>query len=102
MIINKYGCRKSEDVCLVHDCPLLGFDFCEDSEMIKDFKKLAEQEMLKRVEEMRDAPPPYSADKENPIKHIYQNQGYTRALDDLLSSLSPKSSEKAEEITNKE
>ena len=47
----------------------------------------AEQEMLKRVEEMRDAPPPYSADKENPMKHIYQNQGYARALDDLLSSL---------------
>ena len=47
----------------------------------------AEQEMLERVEEMRDAPPPYSADKENPMKHIYQNQGYARALVDLLSSL---------------
>ena len=40
-----------------------------------------------RVEEMRDAPPPYSADKENPMKHIYQNEGYVRALDDLISSL---------------
>jgi len=38
-----------------------------------------------RIEEMRNAPPPFSADKENPMKHIYQNQGYAKALDDLLS-----------------
>jgi len=37
------------------------------------------------LEKMRNAPPPFSADKENPMKHIYQNQGYAKALDDMLS-----------------
>ena len=46
-----------------------------------------EQEMLKRVENMRDLPPPFPADKENPMKHVYQNQGYTKALDDVLKPL---------------
>jgi len=44
---------------------------------------LAEEK--ERVEEMRNAPPPFSADEKNPMKHIYQNQGYVRALDDFLS-----------------
>jgi len=42
-------------------------------------------EEREKIEEMRDLPPPFPADKENPMKHIYQNQGYTRALDDILT-----------------
>jgi len=43
-------------------------------------------EMLGKIEAMRDLPPPYPADKENPMKHIYQNEGYTKALEDILST----------------
>jgi len=50
---------------------------------IKIHQALAEEK--ERVEEMRNAPPPFSADEKNPMKHIYQNQGYVRALDDFLS-----------------
>ena len=46
----------------------------------------AEQEMIGKIEAMRDLPPPYPADKENPMKHIYQNEGYAKALEDILST----------------
>ena len=46
---NKYGCRKSGDVCLIHSSPLLGFDFCEDSETIKDFKN----ELMRKIEKVK-------------------------------------------------
>ena len=74
-----------------------GADYCSPNcdekkrEAIKAFlstsitQTLAEER--ERVEEMRNAPPPFPADKENPMKHCYQNEGYARALDDLLSSL---------------
>jgi len=39
MKINKYGCRKSGDVCLVHCQPLLGDNFCEECEAVRFFKK---------------------------------------------------------------
>ena len=45
----------------------------------------AEQAIIKRAKAMRDATPPYSADKDNPMKHVYQNQGYAQALDDFLA-----------------
>jgi len=45
----------------------------------------AEQEMIGKIEAMRDLPPPYPAAKENPMKHIYQNEGYAKALEDILS-----------------
>ena len=45
----------------------------------------AEQAIIKRAEAMRDATPPYSADKDNPMKHVYQNQGYAQALDNFLA-----------------
>ena len=38
-----------------------------------------------RIEEMRNAPPPYPADEENPMKHVYQNEGYAEALDEILT-----------------
>ena len=43
---NKYGCRRSGDVCLIHSCPLLGFDFCEESEIIKDFLTTSIQQAI--------------------------------------------------------
>ena len=46
---NKYGCRKSGDDCLIHSSPLLGFDFCEDSEIIKDFKN----ELMRKIEKVK-------------------------------------------------
>ena len=42
-------------------------------------------DILNLAEAMRDATPPYSADKDNPMKHVYQNQGYFQALDDFLA-----------------
>jgi len=45
----------------------------------------AKAEEMKRVEDISKCPPPYPADKENPMKHIYQNEGYCRALDEILS-----------------
>jgi len=43
---NKYGCRKNDDVCLIHSCPLLGFDFCEESEIMKDFLSTANAQAI--------------------------------------------------------
>ena len=40
---------------------------------------------LEQVEELQDSPPPFSADKENPMKHAYQNEGYRKALDDIIA-----------------
>ena len=40
--------------------------------------------MLADVQSLRDAPPPYPADKDNPLKHIYQNEGYAKALDAII------------------
>ena len=45
----------------------------------------ARAEERERIEEMRNAPPPYPADEENPMKHVYQNEGYAKALDDILT-----------------
>ena len=73
--------------CYAQDGGNGGYEFKDITDHIDTFMAEAKQELLNNVEEMKDAPPPYSADKENPMKHIYQNQGYTRALDDLLSSL---------------
>jgi len=92
MKINKYGCRKREDVCLVHSCPLLGFDFCEDSEMIKDFKKETEQEMLKRVvEKVRELDKydyiPVQVKEENPSAWAMYSEGRNKIFKDILASL---------------
>jgi len=43
------------------------------------------EEEREKVEDMRNSLPPYPADKENPMKHMYQNEGYSKALDDILS-----------------
>ena len=45
----------------------------------------AKAEEMEKVEDMRNSLPPYPADKENPMKHMYQNEGYSKALDDILS-----------------
>jgi hypothetical protein len=47
--INKYGCFKSDDVCIIHDCPLLGDNFCEESEIIKSYKQQIIQDLLDKV-----------------------------------------------------
>ena len=66
------------------------FDGCvSDLSSIRDF--LAEsidqavEEDRENVKNISKCPPPYPADKENPMKHIYQNEGYCKALDDILS-----------------
>jgi len=69
----------------------LGWTWLSDEEVniIKSFfsDKLdqARAEEREKVEYMRNSPPPYPADKENPMKHIYQNEGYGRVIDDILS-----------------
>ena len=55
----------------------------KDCPLGKCTQALAEER--EKVEYMRNSPPPYPADKENPMKHIYQNEGYGKALDDILS-----------------
>ena len=40
--------------------------------------------MLAEAQSLRDAPPPYPADKDNHLKHIYQNEGYAKALDAII------------------
>jgi len=45
------------------------------------------QSLIREVEGKRDCPPPYSADKNNPIKHCYQNEGYNSALEDIITLL---------------
>lgn len=37
-----------------------------------------------KIQELRNQPLPYPADKENPLKHVYQNEGYAKALYDVL------------------
>ena len=46
--------------------------------------------ILDRLNEIQNSPPPYSADKENPMKHVYQNEGYSRAIDEAISSIKGK------------
>jgi len=55
-----------------------------DEEIVEEINQ-AEVELNEKIEAMRDLPPPYPADKENPMKHIYQNEGYAKALEDILS-----------------
>ena len=45
----------------------------------------AVEEDRENVKNISKCPPPYPADKEKPMKHIYQNEGYCKALDDILS-----------------
>ena len=42
-------------------------------------------EERERIEKMRNAPSPYPADGKNPMKHVYQTQGYAKALNDILT-----------------
>jgi len=51
-----------------------------------EYQEKLKQEMIEKILEMRDLPLPYPADKENPMKHIYQNEGYAKALEDILST----------------
>lgn len=39
------------------------------------------------IERLENIIPPYPADKENPLKHAYQNQGYMQATQDTVKSL---------------
>ena len=43
-------------------------------------------EIIKLVDKTLEIPP-FNADKENPLKHIYQNEGYRKAENDLLEEL---------------
>jgi len=53
--------------------------------VLREYIRYEKEDMKKKIEEMRNAPPPFSADEKNPMKHIYQNQRYVRALDDIAS-----------------
>lgn len=50
---NKYGCKPSQDVCLIHDCPLVTYGICEDSpelqEFIKEVKKQSQIELIEII-----------------------------------------------------
>ena len=36
-------------------------------------------------ERLEDYIPPFSADRENPLKHCYQNEGYAKGIEDALA-----------------
>jgi len=73
----KFGLCKEKGTC---QCK-------KELKFIADSIAQAIAEDRERVENMRNAPPPFPADKENPTKHVYQNQGYAKALDDVLKPL---------------
>ena len=96
------GCKLKESDFSHFEEPLY-----EWTELVNKFSASiaqAEQEMLKRVageiekrrKEVYHFPSSYSETLE-----YKEDVGYNQALDDLLSSLDPKSFEKAEEIINK-
>lgn len=50
-------------------------------------------EVIKReIEKKLDLPPPFSAIEEMPIKHVFQNEGYNKGLQDVLDLLNTESS----------
>ena len=78
---NKYGCRKSGDVCLIHSSPLLGFDFCEDSETIKDFKNELMRKIEKAIDKMKKTQDEVDDNDEG-------ERYYNKAIDDLKPIIS--------------
>ena len=58
----------------------------EKKRMYNEDREKFEVELNDKIEAMRDLPPPYPADEKNPMKHIYQNEGYAKALEDILST----------------
>lgn len=42
--------------------------------------------LLNRLNTKRDNPPPFNADPNNPLKHVYQNQGYMTAIDEEIQA----------------
>jgi len=76
--MNKEEIRKSLEK------EMIGVLFDYDWQLISDKLDQAIKEERERVEDMRNSLPPYPADKDNPMKHMYQNEGYSKALDDIL------------------
>jgi len=76
--MNKEEIRKSLEK------EMIGVLFDYDWQLISDKLDQAIKEERERVEDMRNSLPPYPADKDNPMKHMYQNEGYSKALDDII------------------
>lgn len=47
-------------------------------EQIQLIVKEERERIVGIIEEVRNEPLPFSADENNPIKHVYQNQGYVK------------------------
>jgi hypothetical protein len=81
--INKYGCFKSDDVCIIHDCPLLGDNFCEESEIIKSYKRQIIQDLLDKLPEEKE--PSYNTMPSTRWEEseVSENSGYNICLKEI-------------------
>lgn len=69
--------RNERYIAALHNANLIQY--------IEELEQTIKEARAEFVKELEELIPPFSADERDPMKHVYQNQGYSEAIDTLIN-----------------